>query len=191
MLGMYRRSLFALSLIFVPLLARGETDAAAAQRKMDQIQSDRLPAGTRVSLTARELNAWVREQVRRSYPQAVRQAEITLGSDVASGSALVDFAKLQRAQGEPPGWLASQLLEGERPVRVTVRLRSANGRAQVDVQSVEVSGVTISGPLLEFLIRNYLLPNFPSAKVGEPFDLSHRMERIDVRPAVVNVLIGR
>jgi hypothetical protein len=83
------------------------------------------------------------------------------------------------------------LLDGERPVKVTARLESSGGRAQVDVQSVEISGMTIDGPVLDFLIRNYLLSNFPSAKVGERFELGHRIDRIEVRPAAVSVVIGR
>ena len=54
-----------------------------------------------------------------------------------------DFGKLRRAQGHPPGWLMSKLLDGERPVRVTVRIRSANGQATVDVERVEISGLQI------------------------------------------------
>jgi hypothetical protein len=36
-------------------------------------------------------------------------------------------------------------------------------------------------------LRSY----YPSAKVGQPFELGHNIERIEVRPAGVDVLIGR
>ena len=83
----------------------------------------------------------------------------------------------------------SKLLDGERPVEVTAHIRSGGGRATVDVESVKVSGVTIEGRVLDFLIHNYLLPNYPDAKVGQPFELSHGIDRLDVKPALVDVLI--
>lgn len=188
---MTRRLFLALPVVIAPLLFSNASDYAAAQRKLDQIQSDRLPPGTRVTITGRELNAWVLEQARQAFPEGVRQPEVGLGTDVATGSALIDFGKIRRAQGRPPGWLSARLLDGERPVKVTAHLSSGGGRAQVDIQSVEVSGMTIDGPLLDFLIRNYLLSNYPTAKIGEPFELGHRIDRIEVRPSAVNVLIGR
>ncbi len=37
------------------------------------------------------------------------------------------------------------LFAGERPVMVTARFSSANGKARVDVERVEISGVPIQG----------------------------------------------
>jgi hypothetical protein len=85
----------------------------------------------------------------------------------------------------------SKLLEGERPVSVTARIRSAGGTATVDVERVEISGIVIDGRTLDFLIENILLPLYPNAVVGRPFELGHRIERLDVEPRAVGVVIGR
>jgi hypothetical protein len=45
--------------------------------------------------------------------------------------------------------------------------------------------------MLDYLIRNYLLPNYPQAKVGQWFELGHRMDRLEIKPAGVTVVIGR
>ena len=100
-------------------------------------------------------------------------------------------SKLRRALGYQTGWLMSKLLDGDRPVSVTARIRSAGGRATVDLQRVEISGVAIDGGTLDFLIENVLLPLYPNAVLGRPFELGHRIEKLDVRPAAVAVLIGR
>jgi hypothetical protein len=109
---------------------------------------------------------------------------------VATGTALIDFGKLRRAQGYEPGWLMAKLLDGERPVSVTVRIRSAAGQATVDVERVEVSGVVLDGRTLDFVIQNFLLAMYPDAAVGRPFELGHRVEKLDVAPSAVGVLIG-
>lgn len=185
---MRKRHFCALALLLGAVLAAADTEYASAKRKFDQIESDRLRAGTRVELTSRELTAYAAHEV----PPGVRNPRVQLVSPgVATGTALVDFVKLRRGQGTEPGWLMSTLLNGERPVSVTARIRSASGQATVDVQQVQISGMTIDGSALDFLIQNVLLPLYPDAAVGRPFELGHRIEQLSVRPGTVTVLIGR
>jgi hypothetical protein len=175
------------------LFALGIVSAAydgyvSAKQKFDLIESEQLRAGSRVTLTYPELDAWVAHEA----PDGVRNPRIQVTEPgVATGSALVDFVKVRRAQGSEPGWLMSKLLDGERPVKVTARVRSSGGTATVDVQRVEISGITIDGGTLDFLIQNVLLPLYPNAAIGRPFTLSHRIERLSVAPAAVGVVIGR
>ena len=112
------------------------------------------------------------------------------GDGLARGTALIDFARVQRSQGHPPGWLLAKLLEGERPVTVNVRIRSSRGQATVDVQRVEISGMAMEGAALDFLIQHFLLGLYPNAVVGRPFAIGHRVERLDVRPRGVTVVVG-
>ena len=77
------------------------------------------------------------------------------------------------------------------PVRVTAAVASGGGRATIDVKKVEISGMAIDGAVLDYLIRNYLLAVYPQAKIGEPFTLGHRIDRLDVRPSEVAIVIGR
>jgi hypothetical protein len=161
---------------------------SSARQKFDLIASDRLLAGARVQLNPAELNAYAQHEV----PPGVRNPKILLGArGEATGNAMVDFGKVRRAQGDQPGWLMSKLLDGERPVSATVRIHSLGGTAKVDVLRVEVSGVEIDGKVLAFLIQNVLLPLYPNAMVGRNFDLSHRIDRLEVGPAGVSVVIGR
>ena len=169
-------------------MAAAYTDYASAKYKLDLIESDRLRPGSRVELTARELNAYAQHEA----PPGVRNPRVEIAAPgLATGSAVIDFNELQRAQGHPPGWLMSKLLEGERPISVTARVTSANGQARVDVERVTVSGVEIDGSTLDFLIHNFLLALYPEAAVDRPFDLSHRIERLEVHPSGVDVVIGR
>ena len=110
---------------------------------------------------------------------------------MATGTALVDFGKVRRAQGYRPGWLMSKLLDGERPVSVTARIRSDSGQATVDVERVEISGISIDGRTLDFVIQNFLLALYPNAAVGRPFELGHNIRKLDVEPRAVSVYIGR
>jgi len=163
-----------------------------ARQKFASIGTGRLPAGTRVNLSAAELNAWATDEARLYAPGAVRNIHLELADGSATGTMLVDFLKLrQAATGEAPSWLVKNLFAGERQVIVSAHFKSTNRRALVDVDRVEVSGVPIEGQALDFLIDNFLRPTFPDVKVDEWFQLGFRMDRFTVAPAGVAVFIGR
>jgi hypothetical protein len=184
---------WAISLLFVASLAGGGVWAAvndyvSAKQKLDSIENGRLQPGAHVTLSYSELTAVAEKEA----PQGVRNPKLrSTERDMATGTALIDFGKLERSQGRKPGWLMSKLLDGERPVSVTARVRSSGGRVTVDVQRVEISGIAVDGGTLDFLIQNFLVPMYPDAIVGRPFELGHRIERLDVAPAAVGVVMGR
>ena len=182
------RLLPAVPFLLLGALASVSGDYISARQKFDLIESERLKPGSRLDLSAGELTAYADVEA----PPGVRNPRIQLVSpEVATGTALIDFGKLERAQGYQPGWLMSKLLDGERPVSVTVRIQSAAGRARVDVQRVEIAGFEVDGRTLDFLIRNFLLALYPDAAVGRPFDLGHRIEKLDVQPKGVGVIVAR
>jgi DNA-binding GntR family transcriptional regulator len=139
------RRTWPVPLFVLPLLLYSSiADYTSVQKKFDLIEHDRLRPGSRVTLSQRELNAYVEQQVPQVAPQGVRDPRIELGAGMATGSAVIDFVRLRSAQGKP-----------------------------------------------EYLIQNYLLPYYPEAKVGEPFALSHHIDRIDLQPARVDVILKK
>jgi hypothetical protein len=176
-----------IALLLAAGLAAAASEYLATQKKFDQIEAGKMKTGTRVMLTERELTDWAAHEV----PTGVRDPKVQLGPGTATGSALVDFGKIRRAQGSSPGWLMAKLLDGERPIRVSVRIRSANRMATVDVERVEVSGYRIEGQMLDFLIQNFLLALYPDAAVGKPFEIGSRVDRIEVAPGAAAVVIGK
>jgi hypothetical protein len=173
------------------LLAQGEADYQSAKRKLELIQSEHLPLGTYVALRPRELTAYAQREVRKVVPEGVRQPRVQLGDGEATAFAYLDFPKLRRSTGKPLGWLMARLLAGERPVRVKARVLSSGGQARVDLERVEIGGLAVGGAALEFLIGNFVLPYYPDAMIGRPFELAYGIERLEVRPTEVRVVIGR
>jgi hypothetical protein len=174
------------------LLAVPASDYTSAKAKIESIEQDRLPAGSTVFFTPAELNAYAREEVAKAAPEGVRNPRLELRQGAATGYADVDFAKLKEStSGGELNWLLARMLAGERPVRVDARITSGNGRAQVDVQRVDIGGVSISGSALDYLIQHFLWAYYPEASVNKPFELAHRMRKIDVRPSGATVTIGR
>jgi hypothetical protein len=162
-------------------------DYASAKQKIDSIQADKLRPGTRVTLSYPELIAYVRKEA----PDGLTNPTLTVTAPgVATGSALVDFGKLERDRGAAPGWITSKFLDGERPVSITARIRASNGTATVDLDRVEISGMVVDGRTLDFLLRYFVVPFYPDAVIGKPFKLDHNIDQVTVTPSAVTVAIG-
>jgi len=165
--------------------------AAQVSRKIEIIESGKAKPGAVFVFGAAELNAWARVKAREVVPEGLRQPKLELGNGTASGSALVDFVKLQHGAGVETNWLVAKLIQGEKAVRATARIESGKGRATVHLTRVEIGGLAVSGAPLDFLIQTFFMPLYPNAKIDEPFELSDRVERIEVTPAEARVYMKK
>lgn len=175
------------------LLAAPPTDplAASAQRKLDVIQSGKAKPGAVFIFAPNELNAWVRFKLPVIVPEGVRNPRLELGNGTATAYALVNFLKVRHGQGLETNWLISKLIDGEKPVKVNVRIESARGQATVYLQRVEISGLAVSGSTLDFLIENFFKPLYPDSKIDEPFELSDNVDHIEVHSSDARAVIKR
>lgn len=162
----------------------------SAKQKLDNIE--RMPRGSQVTLSASELNAYITGEVPQIVgPGAVSQMNLQLGDNSGVIKARINFLRLQKNTGRSPGWLMQKMLDGERDVSVAAHLTSGGGMATVWVDRLDISGVPLSGPALDFLMDVFIQPQFPNVKIGEPFALRHGVERFEVRSQMVRVLLRR
>jgi hypothetical protein len=179
----------ALVLSLAGLASVSQSDYLSAKRKFQALDKQPPKPGTRVTLTSAEINAYVQTELPKVGPPGVRNPSVELlNGNTATGRALIDFLKLRSAQGKSTNWLMRKLLEGEREVAVTTQIRSGGGQATVDLQRVEISGIAIEGATLDFIIDNYLKPNYPDAKIGQPFALHKHVDRIEVARGVAYII---
>jgi hypothetical protein len=162
--------------------------ADSAQKKLDSISDRKLKRGAVVTLSPREVNAWIHEKAVKAFPQGIRNDHVDLGPGTTEGNALVDLMKLARSNVNP---LIARLIEGERPLKVAIRVESAQGRATVFLTHVELSGVAIDGSILDFLIKHFVQPRYPDIKINEPIDLDFNIERIEIQPTGVRIVIKK
>jgi hypothetical protein len=173
------------------LLFLASDDYSSIRRKMDDIEKDRLKPGSHVFLSLRELNSYLQAQVATIAPKAVRDAKLVLSEGSGTATAMINFLELNKARGGTSNWLMDKLLDGERPVKVSVHVQTGNGKARVNVDRVEVGGAVMQGGALEFLIQNYVVPQFPDAKVDQWFTMAHHMDHLEIHPSGVTVVIGQ
>ena len=186
------RGLVAIS-AFVTVLSLPAADPLYenAQRKLDSIEMRHVRRGSQVTFTPQEINAWARVKVPETVPEGMTDERVELGNGTAIGYATVDFLKMRQARGKTTNWFFARLLEGERPLTVSVRLESSGGRCTVYLTRVELSDAVANSTVLDFLIKTFFLPLYPDAKINEPFDLDYDMDKIEIRPTAVVVTIRK
>ena len=176
--------LFALASVTLPA---ADPDYQSAEAKLDRIANYQLKPGETVVFTPREINAWARVAVPESVPEGIRDPRVELGMATANGLAYVDLLKMRQAQGKQTNPLIGRFIEGERPLKISVRLESGGGRCTVYLTRVDLGDMSAEGPVLDFLLKSFFLPLFPDAKIGEPFDIGWNLDRIEVRPDGIRV----
>ena len=190
---MQMRWLVLAAVLAVAGLSLRAADSAldSANAKLDRIKDEKTRPGEIILFTPAEVNAWSRDEVPKEVPQGIREPKVALGNGTATGSALVDFLKMEQGRGKTPGRLMSKMLEGERPLKVSVSMTSGGGKATVSLTRVELSEAALEGTILDFLIKTFFLPLYPDAKIGEPFELDYNIDRIELRPDGVRVTMKR
>ena len=161
-----------------------------ASNKLDRIESGHSRPGSVIIFTPAELNAWAKKRVPEMY-EGVRDPSLQLSVGTATGSALIDFLKMRQAEGLATNSLIAKLIDGERPLKVSIRLESGGGRATAHLTRLEISGIAVTGAALDFLVNQFLLPLFRDAKINQPFDLRDNMERIELRPDGVRITMRK
>lgn len=164
------------------------SDYERARRKIALIEFEKAAPGSTIVFTPREIVEWARNTIPSYVPEGFSKLNIELGENTATGTASIDFARVRHAK-ETDLTILDKLIAGERPVLVKVTVRSADGICHVDVNRLQISNVSATGYVMDLLIKAFVLPMFPEVKVGEPFALRHRIERISIRPNGLSVKI--
>jgi hypothetical protein len=157
---------------------------------VDLITRDRFPPSGSISFNSQELLALGMAGIDAAAPGAIQHPELSLAHNAATATAVIDFDRLRQTslpKDSSDAWLYKRILTGEHPISVSVEITSGGGQMTVHPTAVSVSGVTLSGSGLEFLINSFLVPRYPDAVIDRPFPLSPNIDRIEVEPGRATV----
>jgi hypothetical protein len=172
-----------------PILVFGLLAVTMAER-LEQISTDTVPPGTEFRFSAQEVNEYARTKANTAASGALSHPRILLGTGSVTGFVKVDFVKLRESAGDPPGWVFKKLFSGEKDLRVDVKVACASQKCQLDIRRAEVAGVVIQGAALEYLLQSFVLPYYPDVVIGKPFELDHNVDRFEISPFGVNVVLA-
>jgi hypothetical protein len=165
-------------------------DSASLKQKIDRIVAStgvapRRPAPTRTTVTQREVNAYLRYDLRSQVPVGIDEPVITiLGDGRLLGEATVDLDAVSRAN--PPKGLLDpmRLLTGRLPVRVQGVLVTSRGTGRFSLESASIAGLPVPKSVLQTLVTHYSRTQDNPNGVGldDPFALPAAIREIRVEP---------
>ena len=140
--------------------------------------------GQRTTVTESEVNSYLTYELGDDLPAGVVQPSVSaLGPGRVSGRAVVDLDAVRKAGGNSGGLFDPRsYLTGQVPVTATGVLRTANGRARLELQSASVGGVPIPKLLLQEIVAYYSKsPSKPGGiSLDDEFELPARIREIQV-----------
>ncbi|NUR54729.1 MAG: hypothetical protein HOQ29_09795 [Acidobacteria bacterium] len=169
-------------------------DAARFQTKLAQIvqqgtaRSARAPRATQV--TDAELNAYLKYSAGSQVPVGIVDPQLNaLGNGRVGGRALVDLdaVRTQKKRGwtDPMGYLTGRL-----PITATGTLSTQHGIGRFQLESAEISGVTIPKTLLQELLSYYskTRENPAGINMDDPFELPAGIKEIKVGKGAATIV---
>ena len=198
----FRRSLGVL--VAVCLAAGGHL---VARQRISKQEGDRFQAklqrivlfgntpaaksGTQTTqFTDDELNSYLRIQARDQIPSGIVDPTLNaLGDGRVGGRVIVDLDAVRKQKQR--GWLDPMAyLSGQLPVTATGTLTAKDGVGRFQLESAEVSGVTVPKSLVQELLSYYSRsPENPSGiNMDDPFELPSRIREIKVGKATSTVV---
>jgi len=149
-----------------------------------EVRPNAKGTGGETRVTENEVNAYFAYQGRPQLPAGIVDPRVSiLGDGRLAGRALVDLNAV-REQRSSGGWLdPTSYLAGQLPVSATGSLRTRDGVAWLEIDTVQVAGVTVPNRLLQDLVSYYSrtsdLPQ--GVNLADPFSLPAGIREIIVR----------
>jgi len=176
-----------LLMLVVPVLNAADAAAESARAKLALIEDDKAAPGSVIVFTSAELNAWIRAELAEESEVGLREPKLELGEGTATFEALADFQKL--AGGE--GGIFATVLAGERRVVLTVQPETSAGKITVRLKHAEISGVPLSGILLNLAAKLVLSRVYEETEIDQPFEMGHNIDHATIEPTVLRVYIKK
>ena len=136
------------------------------------------------SLLEGEINAYLRFQGAARLPIGLTEPKLQIGEGgIVSAEAVVDLNLIREQRARD--WLDPlQYLAGRLPVTASGRVRSGDGLAEVDIESVTLAGVPVPVQVLQELVGYYTrTPDHPNGtRLDEPISLPYRIAELRLSP---------
>jgi hypothetical protein len=141
-------------------------------------------------ITDAELNAYFKYNAKDQIPVGIVDPTINaIGDGRLSGRAVVDLDAVRTQKQR--GWLDPMAyLTGRLPVTASGTLTTQNGIGKFNLESAEVSGVSIPKSFLQEMLSHYsrTQENPAGINMDDPFELPSRIKEIKVGQATATVV---
>lgn len=171
------------------LWAVSPEESRSAAEKLDRISLGEMDPGERITLTQSEINSFLEYDYAALIPEGIRNLRVELEADTGIVSGRADFSRLGEAQ-DAATRLLLMMLRGEHDFVARVRYVSAGGQARADVDSFQIDGRELKGPILDWIVQNYVATDLEGFALGQPTPLGNNLEQIRLETGQAIVVAG-
>jgi hypothetical protein len=136
------------------------------------------------TFTEAETNSYLKFGAADLLPTGLTQPNITmLGEGRVTGNAVVDLDIVRRKQSSG-GWLdPTSYLTGKLPVMATGRIITGDGKARIELERAEISGLPLPKSFLAQMVNFFTrtADNPKGSSIDDTFELPANIIRIDVQ----------
>ena len=179
----------ALLLSSAALLAVSVEESRSAALKLDRISLGEMAPGEQITLTQDEINSFLQYDYAGLIPEGIRDLHVVLESDTGIVSGRADFSQLGAPQ-DAATRLMLMMLRGEHDFVARVRYVSSGGQARADVDSFLLDGRELKGPILDWIVENYVATDLEGFALGQPSTLGNNLEQIRLETGQAVVVAG-
>jgi hypothetical protein len=197
------RQLSALALALLLLVGPGDAQGRITKADGDRFQGKlgrivavgNTPRGRARALQSTvisdaEVNSYLRFHAQDQIPVGVVDPVINAhGNGIVSGRAIVDLDAVRKQKQR--GWLDPMgYLTGRMPLTARGRLTTKDGIGRFELESAELSGVSIPKTVLQELLTYYSrTPEDPDGiNMDDPFELPAQIREIRVAPGAATIV---
>jgi hypothetical protein len=160
------------------IVTLGNTPAAAKRAAQQTVVSDA------------EVNSYLRFHAQDQIPVGIVDPVLSAhGNGIVSGRAVVDLDVVRKQKQR--GWLDPMgYLTGRLPLTARGRLTTQNGVGRFELETAELSGVTVPKTVIQELLSFYSrTPEDPDGiNMDDPFELPAQIREIRVAPGAATIV---
>ena len=173
-----------------------KADGDRFQTKLNRIvalgntRAGRARAAQSTQFTDAELNSYLRFHAQDQIPVGVMEPLLNShGNGIVSGRAVVDLDAVRKQKQR--GWLDPMgYLTGRLPLTARGRLTTKDGMGRFELESAELSGVTVPKTLLQELLSYYsrTAEDPDGINMDDPFELPSQIREIKVAAGAATIV---
>ncbi len=172
--------------------AGAEESGARLERRLFEILRNASEVSPEVRLTPLpepDVNAYLAHQAVPHLPVGIRTPVVRIGDGELWAEAVIDLDAIREAR-ERARFDPIQYLGGQLSVTASGRVRSGNGMARVDVETVTVGGIPVPVDVLQELVRYFTrTPDQPAgARLDAPIPLPYGITELRLSPGLAVIV---
>ena len=157
-----------------------QTAAREAARKLTDLTSPSPESSGRiVGFSDKEINSYLRYQVSTFYPKGLDEVRVHILDNAIRAEARINFEDLQDGIEAGKVTVMSSLFTGVHEVELAGKLTAKNGEGSYEILGFSLDHTEIPRPLVDLLVKKYLVPKYPDAAPDKTFALPYGIDKIE------------